>query len=461
MQKLVPQIGLKSAIFIVISVIVGSGVFKKIAPMSAELGSPVLVILCWVLAGLISLAGALSTAELASMYPDSGGEYVYYQKIYGRFFAFLFGWANFAVLQTAAIAALAYIFAESLIGIFPVSGIETALSIKLVASLLIVTLTWMNYKGVTFAENVNRILTYTMLSGVILFIVAGLLSNQGSIHHLVQKSSNFSPQKLEGWNILKAMTVASLGAFWGYQGWNNVGFIGEEIKNPKRNLPLALGVGTIIVMLIYISLNVIFTYVLPIDYFIRLNQMPDKIAAVEVATHIMGKAGMLFVSCLILVTTLNSTNSSILTSARMFYAMARDRLFFKKAALVHPKYKTPGVALVLQGIWSVLLVWSGNFDQLTDMLIFASFLYYGSTALGVIIMRIRHPEAERKYKVIGYPFVPALFSAFCIWLFVVTIINQPYESIRGLLLIAIGIPFYWLFSKKKTGISDPDEITVS
>ena len=447
MPKLVPQIGLKAATFLVVSVIVGSGVFKKIAPMSAVLGSPYLVILCWILAGLISLAGALSTAEMASMFPNSGGEYFYFQKVYGRFFAFLYGWGNFTVLRTAAIAALSYIFAESLMGLLPAAGIGYTLSVKLVASLLIVVLSFLNYRGVVFAAGLSKILTFLMFAGVITFLVFGFSSSAGSIQNLSQKSSHFNQATLDGWGIVKAMTIASLGAFWGYDGWNNIGFIGEEISNPKRNLPLALGMGTGIVMLIYVSLNIVFAYILPIDYFMGINSTPDKIAAVEVAGHIIGKPGMFFVSILILVTTLNATNSSVLMSARMFYAMSRDQLFFKKAASVHPVYKTPDIALLLQGIWSILLVWSGSFDQLTDMLVFASFMYYGSTAVGVIILRIKQPGLERKYRVWGYPFVPVIFCLFCILLFVITIINQPRESLSGLSLIAVGIPFYWVFKK--------------
>lgn len=456
MSKLTPQIGLRAATILVVSVIVGSGVFKKIAPMSAELGSPLLVILCWVFAGLISLAGALSTAEMASMFPDSGGEYAYFQKIYGRFFAFLYGWGNFTVIKTASIAALAYIFAQSFNSLIPLptSNLDFTLlginildniSIKILASVLIILLSYLNFRGIIFAESLSSILTYTMFGAVLLFIIFGLSSEQGSFQNLTQKSINFDETKLQGWGILKAMMIASLGAFWGYEGWNHIGYIGEEVKNPQRNLPLALGVGTGIVILIYVLLNIVFVYILPIDFFIKLNLLPNKIAAIEVANIISGSSGMFFVACLILVTTLNATNSTIMMSARIFYAMARDQLFFKKAASIHPLFKTPDVALFIQSIWSILLVWSGSFDQLTDMLVFASFIYYGSTALGVIILRIKNPEIERKYKVIGYPFVPIFFVLFCVLLLFVTVFNQPYEALIGIGLIATGIPFYWFW----------------
>lgn len=458
MNKLLPKIGLRAATILVVSVIVGSGVFKKIAPMAAELGSPILLIGCWVLAGLVSLAGALSTAEMASMYPNSGGEYIYFQKIYGRFFAFLYGWGNFTVMKSAAIAALAYIFSQSLNSIitFPTVDFHLKLfgisvfdnfSVKLVASALIVLLTYFNFRGVTIAERLSSGLTYLMFIAVGIFIFFGLTSENGNWQNLTTKSTHFDHTKLQGFGLLKALTLASLGAFWGYEGWNHIGYIGEEVKNPKRNLPISLALGTGIVIVIYVLLNIVFAYTLPIDYFIELTNDPNKIAAVEVANRLWMGVGGTFIAGLIVITTLNSTNSSILMSARILYAMAKDKLFFQRADSVHPIYKTPDVALWLQCFWSVVLIWSGSFDQLTDMLVFASFIYYGATALGVIILRIKHPEIERAYKVTGYPFVPLLFVLFCIILFVVTLLNQPKEATMGLMLVFSGIPFYWFWNK--------------
>jgi len=457
MEVLKPKIGFSAATFLVVSVIIGSGVFKKLAPMSQELGSPFLVILCWVVAGLISLAGALSTAEMVSMFPNSGGEYFYFQKVYGRFFSFMYGWASFTVIKTSSIAALAYIFAQSLNSLFPLPIINGATSflgiaisqglfIKLLASLLIIALTLLNYRGAQFATKLSTVLTYLLLTSIIAFLAIGFGSTEGSISNITTASQLPSAPDLYGFSLLKALFVASLGAFWGYEGWNSVAYVGEEIKNPKRNLPLALGIGTLIVMTAYVLLNIVFLFILPIDYFIQLT--PNKIAAVEVAGKLGGNIGMILVASLIVVTTFNCTNSTILTSARMMYAMARDKLFFYKAANVHPKYNTPDIALFIQAFWAIALVFSGSFDQLTDMLIFASFIFYGSTALGVIILRVKHPEYERKYKVIGYPFVPGLFLLFCAALFVITILNKPYEAIWGLSLIATGFPVYWWLNRK-------------
>ena len=457
MEVLKPKIGFSAATFLVVSVIIGSGVFKKLVPMSQELGSPLLVILCWVVAGVISLAGALSTAEMVSMFPNSGGEYFYFQKVYGRFFSFMYGWASFTVIKTASISALAYIFSESLTSLFPLPiigdrtsflgiAIEQALFIKLLSSFLIISLTLLNYRGAQFATQLSMVLTYLMLTSIVAFLAIGFSSSQGTIANLTAPSHLPNAPSLHGFTLLKALFVASLGAFWGYEGWNGIAYIGEEIKNPKRNLPLALGIGTLIVIAAYVLLNIVFVYTLPIDYFIQLT--PNKIAALEVAGKLSGHIGMVLVASLIVVTTLNSTNSTILTSARMMYAMARDKMFFYKAASVHPKYNTPDVALFIQAFWAIALVFSGSFDQLTDMLVFASFIFYGSTALGVIILRVKHPEYERKYKVIGYPFVPGLFLLFCAALFIITIFNKPYEAVWGLSLIATGFPVYWWLNRK-------------
>ena len=458
-NQLQPKLGLKAASFLVISVIIGSGVFKKIAPMAQELGTPWLILLCWLMAGIVSLAGALCTAELVSMYPNSGGEYNYFQKIYGRFFSFLYGWASFAVIKTAAISALAYIFAQSLNSLFPLPVLDSDisflglhvfenLSIKLLAALLILLLTLLNYRGVQFAEKLSSVLTYAMLAAIAFFLVVGFGSDKGSMTHLTTPAKDFSVD-LNGWTLMKALFLASLGAFWGYDGWNNIAFIGEEIKNPKRNLPLALGLGTLGVMAVYVLINFVFLYVMPIDFFIQLNETPNKIAAVEVAGQLSGTVGMALVASLILVTTMNSTNSSILMSARMLYAMARDKTFFKQAASVHPTYNTPDKALFIQAIWAILLLFSGSFDQLTDMLVFAAFLFYAATAVGLIYLRIKVPNMERGYKVIGYPVLPILFLLFCITICVMTLINQPFEAMMGLVLIASGLPVYWWLGRAK------------
>ena len=461
--KLVRSIGLTSAVVLIISSVIGTGVFKKVAPMSAELQSPSLVLIAWLVAGLISLAGTLSNAEVASMLADSGGEFVYFRKIYNRFFAFLFGWTNFAVIRTASIASIAYVFSQSLNSVFPfpitaaslaeisVLGLHPFdnLSVKLVAIALIIFLTYFNYKGLKLGENLSRVLTTLMITVMLLIIVLGLLSSVGSLENITTNSVRYNADEMSGTTLFKALALACLSAFWGYEGWASVGFIGGEMKNPQRNLPLALIIGTLIIMALYMSMNFVYLYILPIDEFINIYESKNGIAAVAVVNHFLGAWGGILISGLILVTTFNCASTTLLLASRLFYAMANDKLFFKSVDYIHPKYNTPSRALFIQAIWTSLLVMSGTFDQLTDMLIFAAFIFYGATAFGVFVLRKKMPDAHRPYRVIGYPVVPAIFVLFCIVLIVNTLIEKPEEALSGLGLMATGLPFYYYWSKKK------------
>jgi basic amino acid/polyamine antiporter, APA family len=430
-----------SAIFLVVTAIVGSGIFKKVAPMSAQLHSPALVLICWALAGALSLMGALSNAELTSMMPGSGGEYVYFKKIYGRFFSFLYAWGNLAVMKTATIAALAYIFADSFHELLP--GTKSLLggtySVQVLASLLILGLSYVNHRGISIGEKISRYLIAAIVLAILTFVVLAITSGKGDIQHFTAST----PKAPTGWPLFSAMFAASLSAFWGYEGWNNIGFIGEEVKDPKRNIPIALGVGTLIVIALYLIVNTVYLYVLPIEQLETLR--PNQIAAVEMARVLSGNTGAVLLSLLILFATFNCANGTILLSARISYAMARDGFFLKKAGQIHPVYETPSYAIGLQAIWSIVLVWSGSFDTLTDLLIFASFIFYGSAAFGVILLRRREPETPRPYRVAII--FPLLFSAFCLVLVVVNIVNQPMQAATGLLLIGAGIPVYFYYKK--------------
>jgi APA family basic amino acid/polyamine antiporter len=239
-----------------------------------------------------------------------------------------------------------------------------------------------------------------------------------------------------------------LAAFWAYEGWNSIGFIGGEIKNSKKNIPLALFSGMLIVMIVYALVNFTYLYVLPVDKLIGVYQSQNEVAAITVISHFAGGIGVTFLTILILFTTFGCTNSTILMPPRIYYAMAKDRLFFPSAAVVHPKYNTPNHALWIQAVWSSILVLSGSFDQLTDMLVFAAFFFYGANTLGVFIMRKREPNLERSYKVWGYPVIPAFFLLFCVALVIVTFFTNPREAALGALLMLTGIPFYIYWNRK-------------
>ncbi len=462
--QLVRSLGLFSATVLVISSIIGSGIFKKVAPMSAELQSPALVLVCWLIAGVISLFGALSNAEVASLLADSGGEYVYFRKIYGQLFAFLYGWSCFTVIRSASIASIAYVFSQSFNSLWTLPTLSPELSrvsllgifqpldnmgVKFVAIALIWTMTWVNYRGLRFGEGLSSIVTGTVVVCIVLIVVAGLSVGGGSWSNLQTPAPGYVSRAWNDPALFNVMFTAMLAAFWGYEGWSSVGYLGGEIKNPNRNIPLALAFGVLAVIGIYLAVNFTYLYVLPVADFIQIFQSQNTIAAVAVVSHFWGSLGTLLISVLILIATCGCTNTTILLASRLYYKMASQGLFFRKADFIHPAYNTPSYALWMQAGWASLLVLSGSFDQLTDMLIFASFIFYGATTLGVFLLRQRMPDAPRPYKVIGYPVVPALFIVFCIGLIVNTLIERPREAGIGLGLILTGLPFYFYWTRKK------------
>lgn len=451
-------LGLRLAIVIVVGNIIGSGIYKKVAPMATELNSPGWVLICWVLGGLITMMGALSNAEIASMLADTGGEYAYYKKIYGRFFSFLYGWSNFAAIKTAAIASIAYVFAQSLGSIITLKPMLESWShiniggvfypfkgfnIKLVSILLIIFLTWVNSRKLKIGANISTLILILVLAGIISIIGFGTASPEANI------TSAFSTTAYNAKPVtISAIFTAMLAAFWAYEGWNSVGFLGGEIKNPHKNLPLSIAFGLLLIIILYALVNMTYLALMPIEGYIAVDAAGNQIAAVEAVKVFWGSAGVTFISVLILLSTLGCTHATIMSNARTSYAMASEGLFFKKMGVIN-KAQVPGNALWIQGAWACLLVMSGTFDQLTDMLIFAAFIFYGATTLGVFILRRKMPDAPRPYKVWGYPFVPAFFIIFCIFLVGNTIIARPREAAIGLSLIALGVPFYFWFLKRR------------
>jgi basic amino acid/polyamine antiporter, APA family len=463
--QLVRSLGLFATIVITVSSVIGSGIYKKVAPMSAELGSPNLVLLCWVLAGVITIFGALSNAEVASMLADAGGEYVYFKKIYNKFFAFLFGWTCFSVIRSSSLASISYVFSQSFNNLIPlpelpesiaslsVFGIFTPFDnfgVKLMTMSLICGFSYLNVFGLKVGEGLSRAVLILVTGSIVLIIILGLTISDGSLSNLQVKSSNYVERSWFDPSFIQSFFSAMLAAFWAYEGWASTGYLGGEIKNANRNLPLALVMGVLFVMVMYVATNFTYLFVLPIDQIIEAHQSQNTIAAVAVVKQILGSGGVMFISLLILATTFGCTNSTVLPPPRLYYAMAKDGLFFKWAAYIHPKYHTPSKAFIAQAIWASVLVLSGSFDQLTDMLVFASFIFFGAVTLGLFILRVKEPHAHRPYKAWGYPIVPAFFLLFCITLVGITLFTKPREALLGLSLMATGIPFYWWWNKKAT-----------
>ena len=461
---LLTRLGLFTALMVVISSMIGSGVFKKIAPMSIELGAPGLILLAWLIPGIITMIGAATNAEIAGLIAAPGGQYAYFKKMYGDFFAFLYGWSCFSVIQSASIASIAYVFAESVNAVIPLPHLSAGMEqislfgifypfqgfgVKGLTILTIMFLTTANYLGVIIGGAITNVFTGLKILGIIVIIILGLTISGGSVQHLTPVFEKPGFQYGGGLGLFGAMFAAMLAAFWAYDGWNNIGYLGGEVKNPKRNIPISLFGGVALVIVIYLTINTVFLYVMPVDEIISISNSEHSIIAIEVMRKFLGYGGALFISVLIMVSTFGTTNGTILASSRIYFAMAKDSLFFISAGKHHSKFKTPHISLLIQGIWASLLVLSGTFDQLTDMLIFASFIFYGAGAFGVFILRRKMKETPRVYKVPGYPILPFIFVLFCITLVVVTIIQNPRDAGIGLSLILIGIPFYMFWNKRK------------
>lgn len=473
MPQLQRTLTLSSVIAIVIGGVIGSGIFMKPAVMMAQLGSPLLLITVWIVAGLIVLCGALTNAEAATMFPETGGQYVFFQKMYGNAFAFLYGWSAFAVFNTAGNASIAYVcstYADYFLHL-PKVDLQTELSIKLhipfigtiyplhdlgvklLTALLICIFTFINMRSVQLGAGIQRLLTALKIVAIFLLILGVFTSGKIEPDHLFTSL----PDAPTGWAFVMAFMAATAGAFWAYDGWNNIGFIAGEIKQPQQIIPKSLLFGLIVCIVTYVLINLAFIYVLPADAIAASNFI-----AADSASAIWGTTGAALIVLLVVASTLGTTNSNVLATARVTFVMGEESRWFKAAQKVHPKFQTPANALLFNAIWTILLIFSGSFDMLTDMLIFVSWLFYGMSALGVFILRYKMKEVDRPYKVWGYPFVPAVFVLFTAFFLVSTVYNDVLNyssgtsavinSLFGLLIVAAGVPVYLLSKRRQNEI---------
>ncbi|MBV9501794.1 MAG: amino acid permease [Acidobacteriaceae bacterium] len=443
-------LGVWSAVAIVIGTVIGSGVFLVPSTMIRFVGSVKLLFIVWIVAGLLSLFGALTYAELAAAMPEAGGEYVYLSAAYGPFWGYIYGWTQFWVAKSGSIATLAAGFYTYLTAFVPVLGSSivviplhigpggSLLEIhygQLVAIGLILILAAVNYVGVRSGGNVQLFVTVikmALIGGVIAF---GLLSGRGDFSHF--------GGKITAAGGMAGFFAAMVSALWAYDGWNNVSMVSSEIRNPQRNLPRSLIVGTSAVIATYLLINLAYFYVLN----------PAQVAsshrvAADMMSYLHGNAAAAAVTVAVLISIFAALNGSILAGARVPYAMARDGLFFRAAAVVHPKFHTPGNSMILLCLWASVVVLSGWFDDLYNFVIFGSWILYLMTAVSVFVLRRKRRDLSRPYRVIGYPLVPVLFVCVAALLLVSTIQTRPRESLMGLGLMAAGIPFYFYWKSR-------------
>ncbi len=449
------DLGLWGAISIVIGTVIGSGIFLVPRAMVQRVGSPAMVFAVWIFGGVLSLCGALSYAELAAAMPEAGGEYVYLSAAYGPMWGFLYGWTQMWVAKSGSIATLATAFFYYLTNFFPYfDGVFYTIPLplgahgaplelkygQLLAMALILFLAGVNYFGVKLGGEVQIIVTGVKVLLIAFIVIAGLGFGKAHGESAVAVSH---PLTTAGF------FAALVAALWAYDGWNNVSMVASEIRQPQRSLPIALIAGTLVVIAIYLAANAAYFHVLSAS---EVGASP-RVAA-EMMRRVVGGWGANAVSIAAMISIFAALNGSILTGARVPYAMARDGLFFAPIANVNAAYRTPGASIMALSVWSAILVLSGRYEQLFTYVIFSSWILYGMTTAAVVVLRYKKPHLERPYKTIAYPVLPVLFVVVAIFLVLSTLLDSPRESFMGLALILIGLPFYHHW-RRRTGVRQP------
>ncbi|MFV8336814.1 APC family permease [Flavobacterium sp. RSP29] len=471
------SLGLIDATSLVAGSMIGSGIFIVTSAMARDIGSAAWLLVIWLVTGLITVAAALSYGELAGMMPNAGGQFVYIQRAYGRLVSFLYGWTVFTVIQTGVIAAIAVTFANYAAIFFPVLD-HTLFTVgtgfvfsyeKVLAIFSIILLTYINTKGVESGKTVQLIFTSAKLIALFALIVLGLyvglqtevLSNNfenmwEASKTVVNPDGTITVTKLVGMAILGAAGATIINSLFSSDAWNNVTFIAGEIKEPKKNIPRSLFLGTLIVTIIYVLANVAYLALLPIQGTPNAADIAsngimfasnDRVGAAA-ASMIMGNIGVFVMAGLIMVSTFGCNSGLILSGGRLFFAMAKDGLFFKQATELN-KNQVPAKALWVQCIWACVLCISGKFGDLLTYATFASLLFYILTILGVFILRKKEPNADRPYKAFGYPVVPALYIVVTVAICLTLLIYDTFNTGLGLCIVALGIPVYYFVMNKK------------
>jgi APA family basic amino acid/polyamine antiporter len=487
--ELVKGLGLTSATTLVMGSMIGSGIFIVSAEIAREVNSPGLLILAWCVTGFMTIVGALCYGELAAMMPKAGGQYVYLRESLGPLWGFLYGWTLFLVIQTGTIAAVGVAFGKFLGHFFPVMaanrwllgpvhvGVWKPFGIalgnmdmglnpqNLAAIVVVILLTTINIFGLKTGAAVQNVFTIAKVSALFLLIVAGIFfgRNPQAIAanftdfwrwSAVHSASGTLAGPFVG--VLTILAVAQVGSLFSADAWNNVTFTAGEVKNPKRNLPLSLAIGTGVVILLYIAANFIYLTVLPMEGSASgatvmergiMHATSDRVGTAALEQMFGGSAaGIMAIA--ILISTFGCCNGLILAGARVYYAMAKDGLFFKATGEVQPRFRSPKNALIVQGIWTCILCLSGTYNDLLNYVIFAVLVFYILTITGLFVLRRTRPDAERPYRAIGYPILPAIYIVMALFIDVVLLRYQPQYTWPGLFIVLLGVPVYLIWSRR-------------
>ena len=421
------EIGIWGSTAIVVGTIIGSGIFLVPHNVATQVGSVFSLYLVWIVGGALALAGALSLAELGAAMPEAGGIYVYLRESYGKLVAFLYGWGSLLVIDAGSAATLGVAFGIYAAGFIPLTPLEQ----KVLAGVVIAVLTFINILGVKKGTAVQTIFTIAKLAGLVIIIGCAIflppLKSAVAMHPLPTPHTTLS-----------TFGVALVGVLWAYQGWHQLSYTAGEVKNPSKVLPIGFFLGTAIIIAVYMAANAAYLHVLPLPVMAEHQRV-----AATAMQFLIGPRGARFVSALILCSIFGALNGTILTSSRVYYAMARDGVLFKIVSRIHPKFQTPAVALLVLGGWSTVLAVSGSFEELYTYVIFAMWIFSAAAIAGVIILRKRLPDLHRPYRVWGYPIVPIAFIIAALAIVANTLVSKPIESVLGLSIILAGVPLYY------------------
>ena len=466
------RVNLFDGIALVSGAMIGSGIFIVSADIARNVGSPGWLMVVWLISGVITIIGALSYGELASMMPRVGGQYVYLKEAYHPLIGFLFGWTTFLVIQCGSIAAVAVAFAKFSGVLFPWISDQNILfhigplritSTMIIAIAMISFLTWLNTRGIVTGKTVQNIFSSTKVIALFGFILIGFFATKGINSFEINKDVFWQASKigegnqiiqLAGFALIAAIGTALVGSLFASDAWYNVTYISGEVINPKRNVPLSLFFGTLIVSVIYLLTNFVYIMILPLsgtpdgaDVLAKGIQFAtDDRVATSAMNVVFGDYAAIIMAVFIMVSTFGCNHGLILAGPRVYYAMARDGLFFRKVGEINKK-GVPGFAIAIQGVWAVLLCLSGTYSDLLDYVIFAVLIFFTLTILAIFVLRVKRPDIPRPYKAFGYPLVPAIYVLTTTFIMVILLIYKPAYTIPGLAIVIFGIPVYFIWKK--------------
>ncbi|MEI6594277.1 MAG: amino acid permease [Bacteroidota bacterium] len=444
------KLTLLDSTMLIMGSMIGSGIFIVPAAMSRDLGSPLMLLAAWIITAILTIFAALSYGELSAMMPRAGGQYVYLREAYNPMFGFLYGWTLFTVIQTGTIAAVAVAFAK-FSGVFFTSITDKNIlleigSVKIqtqqiLAIVIVWVLTFSNFRNVKTGALIQNVFTFTKIGAILFMIVAGLYF---AFTQHAQMPDFSLPKDVFSFNYMGIFSVALVGSIFSADAWNNITFTGGEIEKPERNLPLSLLMGTGIVLAIYFFINVVYLKVLSFDAIQHAEN--DRVGTLLLQT-VFGNVGMYLMAILIMISTFGCINGLTLSGSRVYYAMAKDGLFFKRAATLN-KNDSPQFALIIQAVWTSILTLSGSYGDLLDYVVFAVLIFYILTVAGVFILRVKQPDAHRPYKVFAYPILPAVYILMATFICISLLIYKPNFTYPGLAIVLSGIPVFYFVNKK-------------